>query len=144
MYLDFKNSQGSIFIKYYCGEMQRYVSGETPACSRYVERQYGCYLTSACVDYKGLPDDCYELTTLRAFRDNYVSKLEGGKELINKYYDTAPRIVDKINESANKEEIYNLTYDYILTCVEQIDNKNYEEALLLYKEMVEKFSQKFL
>lgn len=29
----------------------------------------GCFLTSACVKYKGLSDDCKELTELRQFRD---------------------------------------------------------------------------
>ena len=37
-----------------------------------------CFLTSACVAARGLPDDCAELTALRAFRDGYVrSQPEG-------------------------------------------------------------------
>lgn len=35
-------------------------------------------------------DNCYELTTLRWFRDTYVSKDD-----IDKYYNIAPRIVKK-------------------------------------------------
>ena len=33
----------------------------------------GCYLTSACMYSKGLPDDCYELETLRNFRDTWLN-----------------------------------------------------------------------
>ena len=29
----------------------------------------GCFLTSACTEARGLPDDCHELTVLRSFRD---------------------------------------------------------------------------
>ena len=32
----------------------------------------GCFLTSACTEARGLPDDCHELTVLRAFRDGYL------------------------------------------------------------------------
>ena len=145
MYMDFLNYKGIVFKVYYCAEMRRYLSKETYACARFVERQNrGCYLTSACVEYKGLSDDCYELTTLRSFRDNYVAKLENGGALIQKYYETAPTIVQKINKAENKNEIYNRMYDYILICVEQIEKENYENALDLYKNMVEKFSEKFL
>ena len=30
----------------------------------------GCFLTTACIRAKGLPDDCMELQTLRAYRDD--------------------------------------------------------------------------
>ena len=146
MYMNHNDSNNSLlFTKYYCSEMKRYLSSETPACGKFVQRtERGCYLTTACVQYKGLPDDCYELSTLRAFRDTYIAKIDGGEALIQKYYETAPLIIEKINESPLKDEIYNLTYDYILSCVDQIENKNYEKALHLYKNMIDEFTKKFL
>ena len=53
-----------------------------------------CYLTSACMKYfqENFDDNCYELTVLRWFRDNFVSK-----EDIKHYYDVAPIIVENIN-----------------------------------------------
>ena len=39
----------------------------------------GCYLTSACVMAKGLPDHCEELETLRVFRDEYLAGQPGGR-----------------------------------------------------------------
>lgn len=49
-----------------------------------------CYLTSACMKYfqEKFDDNCYELTILRWFRDNFVSK-----EDIEHYYEVAPIIV---------------------------------------------------
>lgn len=53
----------------------------------------GCYLTSACMKHfqKNFDDNCYELTVLRWFRDNFVSK-----EDIEHYYNVAPIIVKKL------------------------------------------------
>ena len=42
----------------------------------------GCYLTSACTAAMGLPDDCEELSILRRFRDEWLSKQPGGKETL--------------------------------------------------------------
>lgn len=143
MYLDHKNTEGMIFTKYFCGEMHRYVGYNTKACAKYVQR-HGCYLTSACVEQKGLPDDCYELTTLRAFRDQYISKLNDGQNLIDQYYATAPLIVSKINSLPNKDEIYDRLYEHIQKCIFEIEHQNFSTALNLYKDMVEKLKDKFL
>ena len=51
-------------------------------------------------------DDCYELTVLRWFRDNFVSK-----EDIEHYYETAPVIVEAINREEKKDIIYDYIYD---------------------------------
>ena len=42
----------------------------------------GCYLTTACVAARGLPDTCIELQTLRAFRDGVLARQPGGREEI--------------------------------------------------------------
>lgn len=100
-----------------------------------------CYLTSACIQYfqESFDDNCYELTILRWFRDNFVSK-----EDITHYYKIAPIIV----ESINKEKKLNIIYDYIYEnvvdyCVEQIENGNYIEAYNRYKNSVLALEEKF-
>ena len=98
----------------------------------------GCYLTTACVEYRGLPDDCVELTTLRSFRDSYLVSQENGKEEINEYYETAPQIVRAINASGDAGRVYTELYDsVILPCVELIKNGRQQEAYEMYKKMVE-------
>lgn len=52
----------------------------------------GCYLTSACVNAKGLPDDCEELTVLRNFRD-------GGTEHTVNYARKKNCFIDIITDS---------------------------------------------
>jgi hypothetical protein len=88
-----------------------------------------CYLTTACCEYKGLPDDCEELTILRKFRDEYVSK-----ELTAEYYRVAPSIVAKIRNSNVWMEY---VYDTVKRCVRYIKGGYNSLALEEYKDMVD-------
>ena len=93
-----------------------------------------CYLTSACMKYfqEKFDDNCYELTVLRWFRDNFVSK-----EDIEHYYEVAPIIVEAINKEEQSDIIYDYIYDNIVDyCVEQIEHGNYDKAYSRYKNSV--------
>lgn len=95
-----------------------------------------CFLTTACCDYKGLPDDCYELETMRRFRDSYISKQSYGEKLINDYYAEAPAIVEKIYASENREEILEEMYAKITDIVKMVDAGNNDEAIIHYMMML--------
>jgi hypothetical protein len=62
------------------------------------EEDKKCFLTTACVKYYGLPDDCKELTILRQFRDHYMKEFKEGRQAIQEYYHLAPKIVEEICE----------------------------------------------
>ena len=57
-----------------------------------------CFITTATCAYEGKADDCYELSSFRAFRDGWLSE-NGGEALIREYYELAPE--DK-NDKQNK------------------------------------------
>ena len=100
-----------------------------------------CYLTSACMKYfqEKFDDNCYELTILRWFRDNFVSK-----EDIEHYYEVAPLIVETINKEEKSGIIYDYIYDNIVNyCVEQIEQGNYEAAYNRYKNSVLVLEEQF-
>lgn len=97
----------------------------------------GCFLTSACTEARGLPDDCEELTTLRAFRDGYMKSLPQGQADICEYYHTAPAIVEKIHALPNATEVFDRIYtELVLPCVELIHNGKNEEAYTKYRNYV--------
>lgn len=101
----------------------------------------GCYLTSACMKFfqEKFDDKCYELTVLRWFRDNFVSK-----EDIEHYYETAPVIVEAIDNDENSELIYNYIYDNVVdACVLAIENGDYEFAYNRYKESILLLEEQF-
>ena len=62
----------------------------------------GCYITTTICEEFGKPDNCYELTTFRRFRDHWLKQQPDGEMLITRYYDTAPKIVDLINKQPNR------------------------------------------
>ena len=90
----------------------------------------GCLIATACIEAKGLPDDCPELNTLRLFRDEYIKSLPNGNELIVDYYENAPKIINEINKSATAREVYLDLYEkLVLETLGLIQLEKNEEAL---------------
>ncbi len=97
----------------------------------------GCFLSSACTEAKGLPDDCHELTALRKFRDEYLAKQECGECEIRHYYQTAPTIVSKIKASADPQTVFGNIYDeLVVPCVRMIEDGDLEGAHIKYREYI--------
>ena len=104
----------------------------------------GCFLTSACVEAKGLPDDCYELMTLRKFRDNYLRNLAKGPDEIAEYYFIAPQIVSAIKRRPDALIVFNYIYEkLVMPCVNMIGCGENEQAHILYRETVEQLRVQF-
>jgi hypothetical protein len=112
--------------------------------SSYRPPRKDCFLTTACVEYMGLSDDCEELTTLRRFRDTYLLSKSNGKELIELYYEHSPKIVAAIHEQENKEEILKGLYRIIRQCVDSIQKGDNEWAYQTYCKMVIESKEKFI
>lgn len=104
----------------------------------------GCYLTTACISAKGLPDNCLELRTLRNFRDNQLAQTLQGRRDIKEYYSVAPEIVQAINERTNSEEIWNKVYGEIQKAVSLVLKENFNEAYEHYKNLTSNLKKKFL
>lgn len=101
-----------------------------------------CFLTSACTFSKQLPDNCYELQTLRTFRDEYMKSFDRGNKLVEDYYQIAPPIVKKINQLPNKKEIYEYMYQtLVLPSIAYIELGEKDTAMEYYKEYTEALSK---
>lgn len=101
-----------------------------------------CYLTTACMKHflDDFDDNCYELTVLRWFRDNFVSKEE-----TEHYYNIAPKIVHSINNTPNSEIVYDYIYDNIVdACVSAIENGDYDFAYNRYKNSILSLEENFV
>ena len=64
----------------------------------------GCFITTACCGVLGLSDDCFELRTLRRYRDDVLAKQRGGADAIARYYGIAPRILAALSATPGKSE----------------------------------------
>ncbi len=101
-----------------------------------------CYLTTACMNHflERFDDNCYELSVLRWFRDNFVSK-----EDITHYYEIAPSIVEAINKMPECEVIYNYIYENVISaCVKAIEQGDYEFAYNRYKNSILAFEEEYI
>lgn len=101
----------------------------------------GCFLTSACMKHmkQNFDDNCYELRTLRWFRDNYVSKDD-----IKHYYEVAPKIVKSIDLRCDSNMIYKQIYNNVVSvCVNLIEDKKYDDAYRTYRDAVLKLESNY-
>ena len=115
-------------------------SHENPSTGE-VQNNGGCYLTTACMQHfaQQFNDKCYELQLLRWFRNNFVSE-----EDIAHYYETAPIIVDAINQLPNNNVIYSQIYfDIIEYCVKAIEHGQYDVAYKRYKDSILTLEEKY-
>lgn len=121
---------------YHYEECPRYKSGRSSG---------GCYLTSACVEAKGLSDNCHELTTLRSFRDNYLRNVPTGPADICEYYHTAPLIVNTIKQLPNSVFIFEMLYEELVQpCVDLIESGKNEEAYTRYRNYTKMLQKKYI
>lgn len=91
----------------------------------------GCYLTTACMKHmeEKFDDKCKELMLLRWFRDKFVSR-----EDIEHYYQTAPIIVEALDNSEECNSMYEYIYNNVISaCVKAIENGDYDFAYSRYK-----------
>ena len=117
----------------YCNENHRYTRDDD-YCHSYAELGSGCFIVTACIKARNLPNDCDELMTLRDYRDNYVLKMPNGKKEVSIYYAIAPKVVAAINKRSNSNEIYESIYtDLVVPCMELVKSKQYLKAYILYK-----------
>lgn len=101
-----------------------------------------CYLTTACMKHfqENFDDNCYELTVLRWFRDNFVTDDD-----IKHYYELAPLIVSGIDSEEKCELVYDYIFDNVVDyCVKKIELGNYESAYKRYKESILVFEEYYV
>jgi hypothetical protein len=102
-----------------------------------------CFLTNACVSYYGLPDDAYELNTLRNYRDSYLRSSNDGENLIQTYYQVAPIIVQKLNNDKQAINIYAYIFNQIKKACFEIEQNQLERAKTTYIDLVTFLKEKY-
>lgn len=91
-----------------------------------------CFLTTACVKYYGLTDDCYELQTLRKFRDTHLLNSKNGKWLVSQYYEIAPALVKNLEADRHKNTLFKEIFIEIKRACRAIENRDFEKASDIY------------
>lgn len=106
------------------------------------EKKGGCFVTTAVCDVLGKNDNCFELETLRRFRDKELLPHESLKQLVFDYYEISPKLVKKIMNSNKRDEFaHHLLHEHINVIIEKIQNNDKFGAIKLYEQMVDKISR---
>ena len=106
----------------------------------------GCFLTTACVQHAGLPDNCVELETMRSFRDNFILRLPEGSALVAEYYRTAPGIVRRISGVEERNAVLQHLLSKVREAVALISDGRESDALVLcrheFAQLLDKYPPK--
>lgn len=100
------------------------------------QKSSGCFLTTACVTHAGLTDNCHELTTLRSFRDSYVTGMPHGPAILAEYEQVAPILVQKIEQSVDRDVVLSGILATVTKAVGLIEHGACAEAFALYEAML--------
>jgi hypothetical protein len=76
-----------------------------------------CFLTTACCAQVGLADDCFELRTLRRFRDQVMLATADGRADVTRYYAVAPRVLAEMQRRGASLPLLRLYFCDILPSV---------------------------
>lgn len=108
-------------------------------------RERLCYITTAVCQSLQKADDCYELLTLRDYRDHYLMQEGNAEELVKEYYNIAPTIVKHLNRQEDATRIYQDIWDrYLSPCLQLIEKEELEECKNLYTDMVNNLKKEYL
>lgn len=104
-----------------------------------------CFITTAVCESEGKPDDCYELTAFRGFRDNYLKSCADGPALIDEYYEIAPVIVNCIKFCDDSDARYReIKEKYLDKCLTDIESGNLDGCKNRYTAMVNYLRDKYI
>lgn len=92
----------------------------------------GCYISTACMEAMGLPDNCHELLVLRKFRDQHLLRTNAGKGLVKVYYDIAPIIVSRIQRDSGAHGTWQAIFTEIQKAIVLIQQGRFNEAIRCY------------
>ena len=98
----------------------------------------GCFITTACCETLGLADDCFELRTLRLYRDRVLARTEQGRQAIALYYEIAPAILRALPEKDRHRQLVWTYARYVWPAAVAAKLRFNKTAYRLYASMMRK------
>ena len=148
MQCDFLDYRGGLFGgHYYCSKEKKDLDRDTIItycdnslryrdCPIFRKSDTTCYLTTTMYNILGFDDHCKTLDTLRSFRDDYMKKEESCLPLLENYDNIGPMVSQKLLEDENRyRTAHIMLFEYLTPAVIAIENKDYDDAIEIYKNM---------
>jgi hypothetical protein len=105
--------------------------------------QQSCFLTTACCDVLGLGDDCFELRTLRRYRDDVLAKTREGRAAIAAYYRIAPAVVARLEQRRAGPRLLSVYARFVLPSAIAARLGLNRLAFRLYRRMMQDLTRDF-
>jgi hypothetical protein len=102
-----------------------------------------CFLTDACCALLGLGDDCFELATLRGYRDGYLARTVEGRQAIATYYVLAPQVLAGMRRRGAQRALARVYLLYILPCTVLARLGCNRITFRLYRRMMRNLSRQY-
>jgi hypothetical protein len=102
-----------------------------------------CFITSACCELLSLSDDCFELRTLRRYRDQVLAKQAHGRVAIARYYELAPTILTRFPVEMRARHLLSIYLRYVLPSALAASVGLDILAYRLYARMMEDLTHRF-
>lgn len=103
-----------------------------------------CFLTTACVEAMELADNCWELTSLRRFRDTFLTESMGGRQMISQYYQIAPMILQGIRSRPDSQAILRGIHGPIHEIARWVCLDRKDDAVAMYRRLVLELMDRYL
>lgn len=100
----------------------------------------GCFITTACCEVLGLADDCFELRTLRAYRDRVLARTDDGAKAIALYYEIAPAILHALPAETRHRQLASIYGRYILPAAIAAKFRFDKTAFRIYSSMMRRLA----
>jgi hypothetical protein len=113
------------------------------AAEQKCEPPEGCFITTACCEALGLDDDCFELRTLRRYRDHVLALRPGGAGDIAAYYVLAPLILARLPGETRTKRLRSIHARYILPAALAARLGLDRLAYRLYRRMIDELTRDF-
>ncbi len=91
----------------------------------------GCFVTTACVEMRGMPDDCREMKRMRELR-RYILGTRTGFQEIADYNSIGPALVRSIKAHPCCREIWACVFVWITTAADLVEVGNFASARGVY------------
>ena len=120
--------------KYFSDYCQYYnYCGNCPNYKQYGSTNNGCFITTITCDILEKDDNCYEMSSLRALRNNFLQNHEEYFEILKIYDVIGPVIAERLSIDSNKKQVANTLFEYIIKpCSSLIEKGDYVLATYRY------------
>jgi hypothetical protein len=105
--------------------------------------QQGCFFTTACCEVLRLGDDCFELETLRRYRDEVLAKMPEGSAAIAAYYTIAPAVLERLEQKDAVGQLLSIYARFVLPSALAARLGLNRLAFRLYRRMMRDLTVKF-